>query len=196
MDGGRIDFGHGCGRGCGAGGAGGDEGAFTGDEQRDGFGRGGGQERATVGGVVETDAALCDQDFDARGALADVEGGADRADGDGAGRDDEGACRVFGDREKHFAPHDAHAALAGGESGVDGGVGVELGDGAVGQVEFLERPDGGLGGVARGAGLDDGQHDDRGRGGEADRAPDQRAVVAGRVHAGREQIRIGCGGRR
>ena len=51
-------------------------------------------------GVVDPDAAYSDEDFGGNGALADVEGGADGADSDGAGRDDEGARGVFGDCEK------------------------------------------------------------------------------------------------
>jgi hypothetical protein len=96
--------------------------------------------------------------------------------------------------KKYLAAHDAHAALGGGEGGVEGGVGIELGDRAVGEIEFLKGADGGLGGVARGAEVSERekQQCDSGRGAESGGRPRECAVVA-RAGAGSEEVGVGRG---
>lgn len=139
-----------------------DEGAFAGDEEN-GFGRGG-------VGAGDLHLALGDEDFDAGGVAADVEGGANGADGDVAGADDEGAGGVFGDVEVSFTVLEDHAASGGSEGDLDLGGGAEDEGGAVGEVERLVfAGGGGVGGVGAGeigAGVEK-RESERGGGGEA-----------------------------
>lgn len=117
-----------------------DEGAFAGDEE-DGFGGG----RVGAG---DLHLALGDEDLDAGGVAADVEGGADGADGDIAGAHDERPAGVFRDVEMGFAVLEVNAALGGGEGNLNLRGGAKDEGGAVGKVERLVLAGGGgVGGV-------------------------------------------------
>ena len=125
-----------------------DDGALAGTQQRDrlaGDGRVGGR---GLGGGFELHDAFGDEDVDGGGLEVDVEGGADRADIDIAGADDEGPCGIFGDGEMGFAAREEDAAFSGCEVLGDFAAGVELDDGAVGEGE-LARGGGGRAGLWR-----------------------------------------------
>lgn len=110
-------------------------GAFAGVE-------GGGVGRA--GG--ELDAALGDDHVDGGGLQIDVERGADGADLQGPGLDNERSGGIFGDGEVGFAAREGDVARGGGESLADFSAGVELHDRAVGERHQARRGGCGKGG--------------------------------------------------
>ena len=95
--------------------------------------------------ALHPDFAFGDENVDGGGLEVNVDGGADGADIDIAGADDEGAGGIFGDGEMRFAAGEEHAALGDGELLDHFAAGVELDDGAVGEGE-LARTGGWCGG--------------------------------------------------